>query len=101
MVIVQIDMLMLVPSNQIRTNPTPEGYIDYVKNAKLSGITVLLSNVYLPPIGEPDIVTEQYDSKRQLLTPLEVLEERIQGLVVVRIAKDYIDVLADQEELLD
>ena len=40
-VIVQIDMLMLVPSTQIRTNPTTEGYVDYVKNSKLSGITVL------------------------------------------------------------
>jgi hypothetical protein len=100
-VIVQIDMLMLVPSTQIRTNPTPEGYVDYVKNSKLSGITVLLGNVYLPPIGEPNIVTDVYDLKRKELTLVEVLEERIQGLVVVRILKDYIDVLADQEETLD
>lgn len=96
-VIVTIDTLIVVPTIQNRSNPTPEGMIDYIKNGnnKMNNITVLLSNIILPPTESAGIIS------RGQLTPLEILTERIDSRVVVRINSEHLQVLIDQEDALN
>lgn len=79
---------MRVPSIHVRYNAIPEGSVDYIKNPNSkNGLTVLFYNIVLPPIRN--------DISCGHLTPLEVLEERIQRVIIIRIKSEYLDLVAD------
>jgi hypothetical protein len=86
-VIVTVDMLMRVPLIYQRNEPIPDGYIDYIKNKDDKNKTVHFSEIILPPIG--DIVA------RQMLTPFEILKERISQNFIVRIKSELFESLLD------
>jgi hypothetical protein len=88
-VIVTVDMLKRVPSNYIRINPTPDGHFDYIKNqdSTAKNLTVLFSDLILPPIG--DTLT------RGMLTPYEILQERVNQNVIIRIKSGIFESLVD------
>jgi hypothetical protein len=86
-VIVNVDMLMRVPLIYKRSNPIPDGYFDYIKNKDVKNKTVHFSEIILPHIG--NIVT------RKLLTPYEILEERISQNFIIRIKAELFESLLD------
>ncbi len=88
-VIATVDMLMRVPPQFIRNNPIPDGHYDYIKNVenKAKNITVHFNDLILPPIG--DTLT------RGMLTPYEILEEKIQRKFIIRIKSQNFESLLD------
>jgi hypothetical protein len=86
-VIVTVEMLLRVPLIYKRSNPIPDGYFDYIKNKDGKNKTVHFSEIILPPIG--DIVT------RKMLTPYEILEERISQNFIIRIKSELFESLRD------
>jgi hypothetical protein len=91
-VLATVDMLMRVPPQYIRKNPIPDGHYDYIKNVegKAKNITLHFNELILPPLPPiEDTLT------RGMLTPYEILEEKILKKFIIRINAQNFESLLD------
>lgn len=93
-VAVMVDFLECVPLEGSAMNVEANGRVDFIRNRKMSNKTILLSSVILPVLVEGQ-------SRSQIIN-CQVLDlsERLNGLDVIRLHVNDIDILRERENEL-